>query len=74
MNSTVSSKHLTNHDDRIRLFFGGHTMAPGVLSPPELADSFRSLIQSSRSASNHKGNGGDFRMSISSLCLGNIRF
>jgi hypothetical protein len=27
---------LTNHDGRIRLFFGGQTMAPGILLPPEL--------------------------------------
>jgi hypothetical protein len=34
---------LTNHN--IRLFFGGQTMALGVLSPPVLADGFCRIIQ-----------------------------
>ena len=44
-NRVLIQANSTNRDGRIRLFFSGQTIAPGIFSPPVLADGFRGFVQ-----------------------------
>jgi hypothetical protein len=44
-NSIVLALLFNDHGDRIRPFSGGQTIAAGIFSLPELADSFRRFVQ-----------------------------